>query len=69
MKRDWIFTFGQNQHDGAHRNHFVRVHGTFEEARLEMFRRYGRAWAMQYPNEKEAGSNLTEIPHFETALR
>jgi len=61
---DWIFTFGHGQWDGMHRNHFVRINGTFYEARAEMFRRYGKQWSMQYESEKAAGVqefNLKEI--------
>lgn len=37
-KRDWIFTFGCGQ---EHAGHYVKIHGTYDEARAEMFRRYG----------------------------
>ena len=51
-EQDWIFTFGFGH---EHKNNFVRIRGTFETARLEMFRRFGRKWSMQYPSEEEAG--------------
>jgi hypothetical protein len=65
---DWIFTFGFGQWHGARRNNFVRIHGTFMEARKEMFRCYGRQWSMQYPSEQAAGVqqfNLKEIEKFD----
>jgi hypothetical protein len=62
--RDWIFTFGFGQWHGARRNNFVRIHGTFYEARAEMFKRYGKQWSMQYESEEAAGVrefNLKEL--------
>lgn len=55
--REWIFTFGFGQeHDGVGmKNKFVRIHGTFDEARAEMIRRFGKTWAFQYADEDEAG--------------
>lgn len=41
----WVFTFGCGQPNAGH---FVRIKGTFEDAREEMFRRYGKHWAYQY---------------------
>lgn len=57
-QRDWIFTFGFDHfaEDGTTlRNRFVRIHGTYDEARAEMFRLFGRKWAFQYASEDEAG--------------
>jgi hypothetical protein len=51
--REWIFTFGHGH--TPNQNYFVRITGTFEGARLEMFRRFGRGWSMQYESEDEAG--------------
>lgn len=45
----WIFTFGSGQ---KHSGHFVKIKGTFESAREEMFARFGKKWAFQY-SEKE----------------
>lgn len=42
---EWIFTFGVGH---KHAGHYVRIKGTYEDARAEMMRRYGRAWAWQY---------------------
>jgi hypothetical protein len=50
--QEWIFTFGFGQ---PHANGFTRIFGTFNSAREEMFRRYGRQWSMQYPTEAAAG--------------
>ena len=52
-EQDWIFTFGYG-HCPNH-NYFVRIYGTFDEARDIMVRNFGRKWSMQYPSEEEAG--------------
>lgn len=60
-EQDWIFTFGCGH---AHPNGYVKIYGTFDSARAEMFRRYGPKWSMQYVNEDEAGVarwNLKEV--------
>lgn len=56
-KQDWYFTFGRgDEHNGEpYRDKFVKIHGTFEGARLEMFMRYGRAWSMQHESAAAAG--------------
>lgn len=45
----WYFTFGANQ---EHAGHYVRIRGTFAEARAEMFARYGNRWAFQYSEQE-----------------
>lgn len=47
--REWVFTFGYGQPNAGK---YVRISGTYNEAREEMFRRYGSVWAFQYPAEK-----------------
>ena len=42
VEQDWIFTFGVGQERAGH---YVKIHGTYRNARDEMFRRYGREWA------------------------
>lgn len=56
-RRWWVFTFGCGHRN---RGHYVRIYGTFEGARAEMVRRYGREWAFQYTQEQwdEAEENL-----------
>ncbi len=57
---EWIFTFGVDTPLG---HHFVRIQGTYAEARAEIIRRYGSKWAFQYQSEEAAGVvkyNLTE---------
>lgn len=44
----WVFTFGMGH---EHRGHYVRIHGTFSEARAEMVRRFGSEWAFQYSED------------------
>lgn len=51
---DWIFTFGLG-HSVYGGGRFVRIRGTWREARLKMIERYGREWAFQYENEIQAG--------------
>ncbi len=61
QERDWFFTFGFGQ---AHPNCYVKIYGTIESSREEMFRRYGKAWCMQYPDAEKAGVerwNLKEV--------
>lgn len=55
--RSWIFTFGMGQeHDGLPmRYRFVRITGTFDEARARMVERFGKKWAFQYATEEDAG--------------
>lgn len=59
--REWIFTFGVG-HTYARR--FVRIRGEEEQARAQMIRCFGNAWAFQYSTEEEAGVGrygLTEL--------
>ena len=58
---EWIFTFGVGS---PHGQEFVRITGSWDDAREEMVRRFGTAWAFQYPSEEAAGVKryrLTEI--------
>lgn len=56
---DWVFTFGAGHvHPitGAPLdNRFVRIRGTHDSAREEMFARFGPKWAHNYESEDEAG--------------
>ena len=57
-RQDWIFTFGVGHESPGHGrlgHRFVRIHGTWNEARREMVRRHGQTWAFQYPSEEAAG--------------
>lgn len=50
MKRQyWIFTFGCGQ---QHAGFYVKIWGTFGEARQKMFDKYGSEWSFQYSEEK-----------------
>lgn len=44
-EQDWYFTFGSGQENSGR---YIKIHGTFESARKEMFLRFGRYWAFQY---------------------
>lgn len=66
--REWIFTFGYGQHHpltGAPLDgHFVRISGTFSEARAAMVARFGTQWSFQRLSEEDAGVKrfgLTEL--------
>lgn len=59
----WLFTFGYG-HEFP--NRFVRVEGSYGEARLKMFKMYGDRWAFQYPLSDE--SHLIEHGVTEMAL-
>lgn len=50
MSEAWLFSWGYGQ---EHPNRYVRIEGTYFEARAEMIRRYGRRWAFQYPESEE----------------
>ncbi len=47
--RWWVFTFGLGQRNSGR---YVRIYGTFSEARSEMVRRYGREWSTQYSQDE-----------------
>jgi len=66
-KADWYFTFGVGHKlisvcdDVAVSTHqvgislkgkYVKINGTYDEARLEMCRRWGNAWASQYSEDR-----------------
>jgi hypothetical protein len=66
MTQEWIFTFGSGQRlvppgypdvEGLSlQDRYVRIAGdTWDYARDEMERRFGRQWAFQYHTEEEAG--------------
>ena len=45
MKEYWIFTFGYGQ---PNEGHYVKIYGSYDEARQKMFAKYGANWAFQY---------------------
>lgn len=45
----WIFTFGYGQ---QHAGKYVKIRGTYEQARKKMFEKYGKGWSFQH-SEKE----------------
>lgn len=51
-KQDWYFTFGSAH---AHPNGYVKIYGTFSEARKEMVERYNQKWSMQYSEKQFQG--------------
>jgi hypothetical protein len=60
-EQDWYFTFGCGQ---PHENCYTVIHGEHDKARLEMVRRFGWKWCMQYPSAEAAGVeefNLKEV--------
>ena len=48
-KKYWIFTFGSGQ---LYEGYFVKIFGTFYEARSKMFELFGREWSFQYSEEE-----------------
>lgn len=48
-KQYWIFTFGYGQ---KHQGHYVKIYGTYTEARIEMIKRYGNQFAFQYSEDE-----------------
>lgn len=55
IEQDWFFTFNCNT---VHANKFIRIHGTHNSTRAEMFRRYGKKWSFQYPGTVEQEQEL-----------
>lgn len=54
-QENWYFTFCYSQEE---RNNFVKITGTYSEARQKMMAYYGKEWAFQY-SEKQF------LPHIE----
>ena len=45
----YIFTFGCGQ---QHEGRYVKVYGSYVEAREKMIEKYGKEWAFQYSEEE-----------------
>lgn len=58
----WTFTFGFGQ---EHEGKYVRIKGTFGEAREKMMEKYGDKWAFQY-SEAEWGDWERRRPYYLT---
>jgi hypothetical protein len=59
--KDWYFTFGLNKPNAGH---YIKISGTFNSSREEMFKRFGRLWSMQYDTLEKVGVekyNLREL--------
>jgi len=48
-QQNWYFTFGSAH---AHPNGYIKLQGSFSEARAKMFELFDSKWSMQY-NEKQ----------------
>lgn len=48
-KKWWIFTFGCGH---PHAGYYVKIRGSYTEAREKMVARYGVRWAFQYSLEE-----------------
>ena len=57
-RKIWYFTFCQKQ--SLLKNRFVKIHGTFNEARSIMMDNFGTLWAFQYSEEEWKESNQEE---------
>ena len=70
-KQNWYFTFGFDHYIGSEcvKNKFVKIHGTFEGARLHMFERYGRKWSMQYGSAEAAGVETYKLEEIQADER
>lgn len=69
LVQDWYFTFGHGQRGiavGLRRcdpepqgfplaYRYVRIHGTYQDARAEMVRMFGCVWSGQYSSAQSAG--------------
>lgn len=49
MSEYYIFTFGQGQ---EHAGKYVKIYGSYNDARDKMFDRYDDKWAFQYSAEE-----------------
>lgn len=49
MNEYWIFTFGVGQ---EHEGYYVRIRGSFSQAREKMCAKYGTHWGFQYSEEE-----------------
>ena len=47
-RQDYYFTFCMSH---ANCGRYVKIHGTFGEAREKMFAKFGKSWAFQYSTE------------------
>lgn len=67
MAEWWIFTFGCGQENAGK---YVKIRGTFQEARAKMFEKYGEEWAFQYSekNWEEMKADKTRMYRMETEL-
>ena len=60
-KQQWyVFTFGSGQ---KHAHRYVKIRGTYEEARQKMVDRYGLSWGFQY-SEQERQEWLKVKPYW-----
>ena len=64
LEQDWFFSFGYGH---AYPQKYVRIHGTHNAAREEMFRRYGAKWSFQYSGTPEQEQELKR--NFMTELK
>jgi hypothetical protein len=49
VKSNWYFTFMQKQ---EYKNRYVKIFGTFFEAREKMVKAFGDQWCIQYSEEE-----------------
>lgn len=57
-EKTWLFTWGYGQ---AFPNRYIKIKGTQDSARQEMFRLFHNRWGMQYPEEDEAKLNANHV--------
>ena len=63
--QDYFFIFHPLQHNGEHTNHYVKMHGLYEEVRLAMNARYNEQWFAFYNDlSRPEMQGKTEIQHF-----
>lgn len=79
----WAFTFGYGQRlvPSPHfaedpepaglslKDMYVLIAGTYESARDEMIRRFGRTWSFQYPFDSDFERQINEYGLTELAVR
>jgi hypothetical protein len=51
--KEWVFTFGCGH--PIFRGCYIKVFGTYQDARSSVVETFGTNWAFQYKSEEEAG--------------
>ena len=64
QKQNWYFTFGYGMEN---KDKYVKIYGTFSEARKTMFEHFDSKWSFQYP-EKDYEKAIAQWNYKELVL-